>query len=334
MKKLNKTVLLAAVLASAANAGVIVGGDATIGLEYLAKSHASPTHEKMFVVDGGNSEHGFGHLTFAATDGGKGGNGAYAFVETFFDLADSTSLSTGQTYAGYNAKKFDVRLGKLDSLTYQWVGSLNEQQLYADNIAIIPVSNENVNDSIQFTTKLGSVTLGAGAVLDESTTYDYTTYDLGAKFEVGKLGFSIVHQEANDGISTTGYLHRNTTSGSLEYAFKNLTSNRFLKDLEAFVTYADYSEQTAAVSSRQSEDSAYSVGLKLNNNQLLYQTGIRDSQEMMNFQHTRPISKNTNVGIMAQFDTSDYYDFNAAGVQAAAINRDDEYLGVFISTPF
>ena len=36
MKKLNKTVLFAAVLASAANAGVTISGDATMGVQYVS----------------------------------------------------------------------------------------------------------------------------------------------------------------------------------------------------------------------------------------------------------------------------------------------------------
>ena len=78
---------------------------------------------------------GVGHLNFSASEAGKSGTGAYAFMET---LPSFTGLaSTGQTYVGYKGQRFDLRLGKLDSLTYEWVGSLNEADFkYANNIAV------------------------------------------------------------------------------------------------------------------------------------------------------------------------------------------------------
>ena len=74
MKTFNKALLLAAVLASAANANVQVNGDTTIGLKYTLKDNDS-TQEDKFSVESGNDNQGFTHLRFTAAEGGKGGQG-------------------------------------------------------------------------------------------------------------------------------------------------------------------------------------------------------------------------------------------------------------------
>ena len=253
MKKLNKTVLLAAVLASAANAGVNISGDATMGLNYFTKNGGSTgtaDEDNQFVVNNGESTKGLTHINFSATEGGKNADGTYAFVETTIDLdsGGGTAVSLGNGYVGYKGKRFDVKMGSIDSLTYQWVGSLNDK-VFLNNIAITPVFDENVANVFQATTKLGPATLGLSTKLAD-TTYDYSSYDLGAKFTLAKLDLAVVHQEVNENVSQYNILSRSTTSGSLNYAFKNLTSTKFLKDLELTGTYAHYNAQTTANSGR------------------------------------------------------------------------------------
>ena len=312
MKKLNKTVLLAAVLASAANAGVNVTGDATVGLKYVTKSGTS-AQEK--------------------TNGGKGGNGVYAFVGTDADITagSSTSFTIDQAYVGYKGNKFDTRMGTLDTLTYQWVSSLNEQQYFANNIAVASVGSQRGSNSIQATTKLGSVTLGAGARLPLNT-YDFTTYDLGAKFNIGKLALAVVHQTVNDNVATNDYDKRDTTSLGLNYALKNLTSAKLLKDLELSATYADYSAQTTAGNGKTSEENTYSIGLKMNNLSVLYQTGINADQEQWNIEYLRPLSKNAAFGVTGQI-AENYYG-SSAGATSTTGTVADEFAAVFLTTTF
>ena len=339
--------MLAAVLASAANAGLSINGDVTSGLVYSLKNADTNLEDKLS-VESGNNNQGMSHVNFSATDGGKSGKGAYAFLETMIDITDKDpNMDVGGAYVGYNADKFDVRLGTLDSLTYQWVGSLNENQRYADNISIVPVKNENTDHSIQFLTKLGTVTLGAQAVLgDDMTNGDYVSYDLGAKFNLGKLSFALTHQEVGEeyAITKNGYsksthkfLARNTTSAGLGYEFKNLTSNKLLKDLELAATYANYSEQsTANATGQRTEDTTYSVGLRMNHTELLYQKGIANNQERFNLQHERPISKNAAVGFSAQFGTQDYYKTettNNSKTDASKV-RDTENLVAYLTMNF
>jgi hypothetical protein len=338
VKKLNKTVLLAAVLASAANAGLSITGDATVGLKYYTKeTTANGTNDNHFVVESGNDNQGLTHINFSATDGGKSGKGAYAFVETAFDVTDaSPDFTIGGAYVGYNANKFDVRLGTLDSLTYQWVGSMNEQMHFSDNIAIAPVNEQEASNSIQFLSKLGSVTLGAQARLTNDKN-DYDSIDLGAKFDIGSLEAAVVHQTANDGRSTAAQpqiFQRDTTAVSLGYALKHLTSSKLLKDLELMATYADYSEQTVAASGKQSEDSSYSVGAKLNNTSILYQTGISQDQERINIQHERPLSKNAAFGLEAQLGTKNYYAIATNGSQNTTATRDNEFVVAYLTMNF
>jgi len=331
VKKLNKTVLLAAVLASAANANVNVSGDATIGFKYLTNTNTDANKDNLFVSEG-NDENGNAHLVFSATQGGKSADGAYALISFDFATSGATTLPIDQAYVGYKAKKFDIRMGQLDSLTYTWVGSANEHMYYADNISVVPARDQQLADSVRATTKLGSVTLGAFAQLPGSVSYDYAVYDLGAKFDIGKFGLAVTHQEANDAISTNSYEHRDTTSAGLNYALKNLSSAKLLKGLELSATYASYSEQTTANSGRQSEDSSYSIGLKMNNTSVLYQTGINYDQDQWNIQHLRPLSANTDFGITGQI-SSKYY-ASASGSTNSNETQGDEFVAVFMTTRF
>lgn len=335
MKKLNKTVLLAAVLASAANAGVNVTGDATVGLKYVTKASAS-AEEDSFVVSSGNDDNGQTHLNFAATNGGKGGNGVYAFVGTDADITagSGTSFTIDQAYIGYKGKKFDTRMGTLDTLTYQWVGSLNEQQYFADNIAVNPRYSQRISNSLQATTKLGTVTLGAGFNLPASD-YDYTSYDLGAKFNVGKLGLSVVYQTVNDNVATNDYDKRNTTSAGINYALKNLSSAKMLKDLVFTGTYSNSNKSTtASTAGKQSEKSTYSLGLKMNNLSVLYQTGQDDGRDQWNVEYLRPLSKNASFGVTGQLASNYYTDTTTSGTTDAAQTVANEFAAVFLTTTF
>ena len=342
--------MLAAVLASAANAGISINGDATVGLLYKMKDPTSSREDK-FSVESGNENSGMTHVNFSATDGGKSGKGAYAFIETIIDAADKDpNFDVGGAYVGYNANKFDVRLGTLDSLTYQWVGSINTQQRFGENISVVPVQNENNDHTIQFLTNLNRVTLGAQVQFPDAyganLEGDYRAYDLGAKFDIGNLAFALVHQEVNENALLTNtrqnggdheFLARNTTSASLGYELKNLTSNKFLKDLELAVTYADYSEQSKAnATGQRTEDSTYSIGLKMNDTSLLYQAGIASDQERFNFQHERPLSKNAAFGIGAQFGTKDYYATNTGddAETAASKTQDKEFVVAYLTMNF
>ncbi|MDG2348418.1 MAG: porin [Gammaproteobacteria bacterium] len=333
MKKLNKTVLLAAVLASAANAGVNVTGDATVGLKYVTKS-STPANENSFVVSSGNNDSGQTHLNFAATNGGKGGNGVYAFVGTNVDITagTDTTLTVDQAYVGYKANKYDTRMGTLDTLTYAWVGSLNEQQYFASNIATTALYMKSNGNSAQATTKLGTVTLGAGFNLP-SSSYDYTSYDLGAKFNVGKLALAVVYQKVNDAVATNNYDKRNTTSAGLNYALKNLSSAKVLKDLVFTGTYSNSSDSTTASGAgKQSDKSTYSLGLKMNNASVMYQTGTSDGQDQWNIEYLRPLSKNASFGVTGQL-ASNYYGATT-GTTSSSQTVADEFAAVFLTTTF
>lgn len=318
MKKLNKTVLLAAVLASAANAGVTISGDATMGVQYLSDG-ATVGQEHRWSVVQGNTDSGKGHLNFSVSEAGKSGTGAYAFMET---LPSFTGLaSTGQTYVGYKGQRFDLRLGKLDSLTYEWVGSLNEADFkYANNIAVNPEKSENVLSSARVTTKLGPVLIGITAA-NNVGTQNYLYQEIGAKFELNKVNLALVHQKVDDD-NTTAFNNRNTDSVGLTYSFKHLTSTKFLKDLDLHVTYASYSEDRAS----NGESDAMGIGFKINNTALMYQTSDRKDQARYNLVHTRPISKNTSLGIELQ--TGDDY------MDGASLTQEDTFGVVYLTYSF
>ena len=314
--------MFAAVLASAANAGVTISGDATMGVQYVSDA-ADVAREHRWSVTQGNVDSGVGHLNFSASEAGKSGTGAYAFMET---LPSFTGLaSTGQTYVGYKGQRFDLRLGKLDSLTYEWVGSLNEADFkYANNIAVNPEHDENVLSSARVTTKLGPVLIGISAANNATsgTPQNYFYQEIGAKFELNKVNLALVHQKVDDD-SSTAFNNRNTDSVGLTYSFKHLTSTKFLKDLDLHVTYASYSEDVAT----NGESDAMGIGFKINNTALMYQTSEKKDQARYNLVHTRPISKNTSLGIELQ--TGDDY-FN----NAATKTQEDTFGVVYLTYSF
>tara|TARA_X000000950_G_scaffold275159_1_gene361136 strand:- start:245 stop:1207 length:963 start_codon:yes stop_codon:yes gene_type:complete len=320
VKKLNKTVLLAAVLASAANAGVTISGDATMGVQYLSDA-TTVGQEHRFSVRDGNSNNGKAHLNFSMSEAGKSGTGAYAFIETIPSFSSTATLSTGQTYVGYKGQRFDIRLGTIDSLTYEWVGSLNEADFkYANNIAVKPMHNEDQANTARVTTKLGPVLIGIAAA-NPVGTQNYLYQEIGAKFELNKVNLALVHQKVDDD-DATAFNNRNTDSFGLTYSFKHLTSTKFLKDLDLNVTYASYSEDHAS----NGESDAMGIGFKINNTALMYQTSDRKDQARYNLVHTRPISKNTSLGIELQ--TGDDYMVGATKTQ------DDTFGVVYLTYSF
>jgi hypothetical protein len=312
MKTFNKTLLLAAVLASAANANVQVTGDTTIGLKYTLKDRQDTTKEDKFSVQSGNSNQGLTHITFAAAEGGKGGQGAYLFMETLSDIdGDGSSLTftMGQEFVGYRTSMFDIRMGQIDTLMYSWVGAKNEKMLYADNIAIEPVKDQDVSNMVRLTTRLGKTTVSADVQLQNDGD-DYCAYDIGARLSLGKADLSLVHQEYGEGDS--GFAGRNTTGASISY---DIT-----KALNVTGTYANYSEKHAS----NGEDDAYSLAVTYNNASVLYQTSPDKDQARYNLMYQFPVSKHTTFGVEAQFGN----DFHHNG---STKTKDDEFVVGYIN---
>lgn len=312
MKTFNKALLLAAVLASAANANVSVNGDTTIGLKYTLKDNADSTQEDKFSVESGNDNQGFTHLRFTAAEGGKGGQGAYLYMETLTDIdGDFSSLAftLGQEFVGYRTSMFDIRAGKVDSLMYEWVGAKNEQMLYASNIAIVPTDNTDVSNMLRLTTRFGKTMVAADVQLEDDS-HDYNAYDIGAKLSLGKAELSLVHQENGD--NAAGFAGRNTTSAGISY---DIT-----KALNVTGTYANYTAKRAV----NSEDDAYSLIATYNNASIMYQTSQDKDQARYNLMYQFPVSKNTTFAVEAQF--GDKY-FNDG---AATKTVEDEFVVGYI----
>ena len=289
MKTFNKTLLLAAVLASAANANVQVTGDATIGLLYTLKNSTTNKEDK-FSVQSGNQSQGYTHINFAAAEGGKGGQGAFIFMETLTDLDGDNSnfqFNMGEEFVGYRTSMFDIRMGQIDSLMYSWVGTSNEKMLYADNIAIQPALNDYNSNMLRLTTRLGKTLVAADVRLQDDGN-DYEAYDIGARASLGKADISLVYQGIPD-INTTAFDNRNTTAASISY---DITKN-----LNVMGTYANYSEKHA----NNGEDQSYSLGLTYNNASVLYQTSPDTDQGRVNLMYQMPVSKSTTFGVEAQF---------------------------------
>ena len=102
--------------------------------------------------------------------GGRGGQGAYLYMETLTDIdGDFSSLAftLGQEFVGYRTSMFDIRMGKIDSLMYEWIGAKNEQMLYAGNIAIVPTDNTDVSNMLRLTTRFGKTMVAADIQLED-----------------------------------------------------------------------------------------------------------------------------------------------------------------------
>lgn len=307
MKTFSKQILLAAILASSANANVAVRGDTTIGLKYnFNKSTANK--ENQFEVTGGNQNQGFTHVVFAAAEGGQGGQGAYVMMETLTDIDGDNggvSFNMGQEFVGYRTKLFDVRLGQMDSLVYNWVGSLNEKMLYADNIAVVPASDQDVSNILRLTTQLGPVRVAADVRL-KGDEHDYEAYDIGAQFNLGKANISVVHQtEADintDAGSGKAFEDRDTTALGVTYDVS--------KNLNLMATYANYDAER----STNGEDNSYSLGLTYKNASILYQTSDMKDQARYNVKYDIPLSDKTTFGIEGQFGDK-YYNLSNETVE-------------------
>ena len=312
MKTFNKTLLLAAILASAANANVQVTGDTTIGLKYTLKDNDS-TQEDKFSVESGNDNQGLTHINFAAAEGGKGGQGAFLYMETLTDIDGDNSVMSfamGQEFVGYRTSMFDIRMGRIDSLMYEWVGANNEKMLYASNIAIVPVDNTDVSNMLRLTTRLGKTVVSADVRLEDDGN-DYNAFDIGARLSLGKADLSIVHQENGD--NAAGFDGRSTTGASISY---DIT-----KALNVTGTYANYTAKRAS----NSEDDAYSLIATYNNASIMYQTSQDKDQARYNLMYQFPASKHTTFGVEAQFGDKFFND------GAATKRVEDEFVVGYIN---
>lgn len=313
MKTFNKTLLLAAVLASAANANVQVTGDTTIGLKYTLKDRQDTTKEDKFSVQSGNTSQGLTHINFAAAEGGKGGQGAYLFMETLTDIDGDNSnfeFNMGEEFVGYRTSMFDIRMGQMDPLMYSWVGAKNEKMLYADNIAIHPALDQDASNMLRLTTRLGKTTVAADVQLKDDGD-DYCAYDIGARLSLGKADLSLVHQEYGEGDS--GFAGRNTTGASIGYDIS--------KALNVTGTYANYSEKRTT----NGEKDAYSLAVTYNNASVLYQTSPDKDQARYNLMYQFPVSKRTTFGVEAQFGNKYYHQ------GASTKSNDDEFVVGYIN---
>ncbi|MEE2769853.1 MAG: hypothetical protein VX835_02075 [Pseudomonadota bacterium] len=324
MNKFNQTVLMAALVSSAANAAnVDIDGNATLGLMYTVKATQGDRDHQFSVESGIADPNGMAALNFSSHVDGKNHDKYYYFLGTLTDFdgsnaglnGSSTSvnpefnLMLNEAYVGYANRNYDVRAGQLDSLTYTWVGSLNGNGWkYNEPMAVRPewqVRNTNV---LRFTTQQGPVQLGIQSVMNRANSYDYAYIELGAKAKLAGLDISLVHQDVNDATSTNAYAYRNTNAVGLEYSLGQPSKQSVLGGLTLMGTYADYSDQTTAnATGQKSEENSYSIGLKTDHTAVLYQTSIEHDRARWNVMHTKPINEHITLGMEAQFGSKNYY---------------------------
>ena len=351
MKTYQRTVLLAAALASAANAGVNVYGDAVVGLKYNTSTFSTNNNDNHFNLDGGTYAAGNSHLNFAASEAGKSGKGAYALAQVNLDLtgqnANADSLNTGQTYIGYKFDKLDIRMGKLNSLVYDYVGSMNQLGHFGTDIAVFdamrgastvadypnaygPTYERNATNGVfRAATNVGPAELAADVVLSTDSGRDWDYAEIGTKFSLQHIDLSAVYQTANSAVSNA-WAGRDTTAIGAKYKMSNMTSDRRLKDLELMATFASYSKDPT-----NGEGSAYSVGLKMNNTSVLYQTSQAQDQARVNVSHVLPVSKSTDFGIEGQIPVSQAYIANNTGAAGNATKQQDNgFVTAYVAYKF
>jgi hypothetical protein len=356
VKTYQKTVLLAAALASAANAGVNVYGDAVVGLQYTVDSFSAAERDNKFEVVGGAYAAGNSHINFAASEAGKSGKGAYALAQVNIDLAgqnlEADSFNTGQSYIGYKFDKLDLRMGKMHSLVYDYVGSMNQFGHFGNDIAVFdamrghtitttfddkvailaPTYMRNATPGVlRASTKVGPAEVSADVVLTFNGGREWDFAEIGTKFSLQKVDLSIVHQSSNDDVSTTAWDVRDTTAVGAKYKMSNMTSERMLKDVELMATYASYSKDPA----NNGESSAYSVGAKFNNTSVLYQTSQAKDQARVNLAHVMPVSKSTEFGLEGQIPVSKPYINENSGAPSSTTKMNDEsFVTAYIAYKF
>ena len=329
MNKFNQTVLMAALVSSAANAAnVDIDGNATLGLMYTVKATQGDRDHK-FSVESGADPNGMAALNFSSHVDGKNHDKYYYFLGTLTDFDGSNAglngtdttgtsefnLMLNEAYVGYANRNYDVRAGQLNSLTYTWVGSLNSNGWkYNYNIAVFPEWEIRSTNTLRFTTQQGPVQLGIQSSMNRANSYDYTYIELGAKAKLAGLDISFVHEDVNDATKLrtnvyNAYGYRNTNAVGLEYSLGQPSKQSVLGGLTLMGTYADYSDQTTAnATGQKSEENSYSIGLKTDHTAILYQTGIEHDRARWNVMHTKPINEHITLGMEAQFGSKNYYD--------------------------